>query len=436
MARAAALLFGAYRSTSLRRRRPYGKPGPVSVVVPAYNEVAVIARTVGAILASDIPVEVIVVDDGSTDGTAALVRARFGHDPRVVLVTQPNGGKASALRRGFARASHDFVVALDGDTIFRRDTVRRLVAPLGDPRVGAVAGAAEVGNVENVWCRLQAEEYLVQQEIERRAWDALSAVPVVPGAVGAWRKVAVDAVGGFSSDTLAEDADLAMALGRAGWWVVYEPRARAATEAPATLRALARQRRRWCFGLLQALWKHRGAFGARRARGLGRVVWPALVVSQVLQPLLVPLVLAATAWALYAGRWRGALLASALLVSAEVAQLVAARRFAAHAGGRPDQRHAWLWLPSRLIYRPLLFVVLARALWRTLDGVPLGWGKLARRNTCRTPSDETTYELTPPWKRPNDPLRPIDTRAPLARVVCTGSRAKPGGRIGETPMWG
>jgi cellulose synthase/poly-beta-1,6-N-acetylglucosamine synthase-like glycosyltransferase/peptidoglycan/xylan/chitin deacetylase (PgdA/CDA1 family) len=383
----ATLVIGlAFASEPRRRRRTTAMAarGPLpsaTVVVPAYNEQAVIARTVESVLESDLPLQVLVVDDGSTDATAEVVRARFGNDRRVTLVTQPNGGKAAALRTGFRHAWTDVVVALDGDTLFAPYTVRQLLAPFADRSVGAVAGTAEVGNRENALTACQALEYLVQQELERRAWDALDALPVVPGAVGAWRRHAVAEAGGFSSDTLAEDADLSMALCRAGWKVVYAPLARARTEAPASVRALVRQRVRWSFGMLQAMWKHRRALVERRAGGFGRVVLPAMALFQVVLPLLVPAALLSVAAAAIAGDLAPALLASVGLFAVELAQTAAAARLA----GRGWQRRAggllgWT-LVARLVYRPLLLVVMARSLARVLDGIPLGWNKLVRRGT-------------------------------------------------------
>jgi peptidoglycan/xylan/chitin deacetylase (PgdA/CDA1 family)/spore germination protein YaaH len=380
-ARALALIGLALASEPLRRRR---RPGPlpsVSVVIPAFNEAAVIERTVGSVLASDLPVRVIVIDDGSTDGTADEVRRAFGRDPRVRLVRQRNAGKSAALRAGFAVAEGEVVVALDGDTLFAPTTVRRLVEPFVDRRVGAVAGTAEVGNRENALCACQAVEYLVQQEIERRAWDALRALPVVPGAVGAWRRRAVAEVGGFSSETLAEDADLSIALCRAGWRVVHAPEARARTEVPVSVRALVRQRVRWSFGVLQALWKHRRALVERRAGALGRIVLPMQILSQVALPLLVPLALAGAVLAALGGNFAAALWASAALLAVELAQGTAAAALAARSGDRAGARLLPWIVVARILYRPLLYAVLVRSLARVIDGIPLGWNKLARRGT-------------------------------------------------------
>ena len=377
----ALLLMAAALAEERRRRRarPRGPLPSVTALIPAFNEALVIERTIDSVLASDVPVEVVVVDDGSTDGTAAVVTARYRRDPRVRLMRQKNGGKAAALRAGFALCRTEVVVALDGDTLFAPTTVRRLIEPMCDPRVGAVAGTAEVGNLENALGRWQALEYVVQQELERRAWSVIDAVPIVPGAVGAWRRRAVLHAGGFSSETLAEDADLAMTLCRRGWRVVHAPAARARTEAPTSLRAVVKQRVRWSFGILQALWKHRRA--VRERHGFGRVVWPVMALSQLALPLLTPPALLAAAAAAVAGNLQPALVASALLCAVEVAQLVVAAALAHHSGGAGAWRLAPSLLTSRLLYRPLLLAVALRSIGRLFDGVPLGWGKLARRNT-------------------------------------------------------
>jgi cellulose synthase/poly-beta-1,6-N-acetylglucosamine synthase-like glycosyltransferase len=379
--RALVVLALALWAERRRTGRPVAPLPSATVVIPAFNEAAVIERTVASVLVSDVPVQVLVIDDGSTDGTAAVVRSRFGDDPRVRVLERENGGKAAALRTGFAAAHAQVVVALDGDTLFAPSTVRRLLEPFVDRRVGAVAGTAQVGNRENALCACQALEYLVQQEVERRAWDALGALPVVPGAVGAWRRRAVAEVGGFSSGTLAEDADLAMALCRAGWRVVYAPSARARTEAPTTVRALVKQRVRWSFGVLQSMWKHRRALIERRAGAFGRLVLPTMILFQVVLPLLVPAALVAMVAALYAGNFVPALLATVVLFGVELAHALAAGLLERRGGGRGGLRLVGWLVAGRLFYRPLLLLVLARSLGRVLDGIPLGWGKLARRGT-------------------------------------------------------
>ncbi|MGL4314213.1 MAG: glycosyltransferase, partial [Sphingomonas sp.] len=215
----------------------------VSVIIPAYNEAKVIESSVRRVLASDYPgIELIVADDGSSDGTSDIVRAAFGDDPRVRLLTLKNGGKASALNRALREATGEVIIALDADTQFEPLTIRRLARWFGDPDIGAVAGNAKVGNRVNLVTRWQAVEYVTAQNLERRALARFDAMTVVPGAVGAWRRAALDEVGGYPEDTLAEDQDLTIAIQRAGWRVDYDTDAVAWTEAPQTFRALAKQR--------------------------------------------------------------------------------------------------------------------------------------------------------------------------------------------------
>jgi cellulose synthase/poly-beta-1,6-N-acetylglucosamine synthase-like glycosyltransferase len=375
------VLIAAIISERRRKERPnHGLLPTVSALVPAFNEANVITRTIDSLLDSDVPVEVIVIDDGSTDDTAAVVRHRYLREPRVRLIRQPNAGKAAALRTGFAAARTEVVIALDGDTIFARDTVRRLIEPMRDPRIGAVAGTAEVGNLENALTRWQGLEYMLQQELERRAWDAFGALPIVPGAVGAWRRRAVFEAGGFSSDTFAEDADMAMALCRRGWRVIHAPAARARTEAPAGLRSLIKQRVRWSFGILQSLWKHRAAPIDEDAGYFGRLVWPTMVLFQVLLPLLTPLALFAMVVAAISGNLLPALIISAFLFATELIQFVVACVLSYRSQGAGIRLFLSV-IPTRLFYRPLLLGITLRSLARLLDGVPLGWAKLTRRNT-------------------------------------------------------
>jgi peptidoglycan/xylan/chitin deacetylase (PgdA/CDA1 family)/GT2 family glycosyltransferase len=233
---------------------------PVTVIVPAFNERLGIEAAVRSIAASTHPVEVIVVDDGSTDGTADLAEA-LGL-PCVRVLRKENGGKPSALNAGLEAASHEIVVMVDGDTVFEPDTVRALVQPFADPRIGAVSGNTKVANRGGILGAWQHIEYVVGFNLDRRLFDVGECMPTVPGAIGAFRRDALLGVGGVSDDTLAEDTDLTMSLCRAGWRVVYQDDALAWTEAPATLGALWKQRYRWCYGTLQAMWKHRGAGAA------------------------------------------------------------------------------------------------------------------------------------------------------------------------------
>jgi peptidoglycan/xylan/chitin deacetylase (PgdA/CDA1 family)/GT2 family glycosyltransferase len=363
-----------------RARRGRGGPvrAPVTVIVPAYNEAAGIEATVRSILASRHPVQVIVVDDGSTDATSDIVMSL--RLPRVRLIRQANAGKAAALNTGLAAARTELVVMIDGDTVVEPDTVGTLAAHFADPSVGAVSGNAKVGNRRGLLGRWQHIEYVIGFNLDRRMYDVLACMPTVPGAVGAFRRSAVLAVGGVGEDTLAEDTDLTMALERAGWRVTYEQRAVAWTETPASLGQLWKQRYRWCYGTLQAIWKHRRAVVERGAAGrLGRRGLPYLLVFQVALPVLAPVVDIAALVALLTGNpGRTALVWLGFLVLQLIPGIVAFRL-----DGEPLT--PLLALPlQQFVYRQLMYLVVIQSVATALSGALLPWHKLDRHGTAVT----------------------------------------------------
>lgn len=377
---AGALVIGRLLLLVVAARRHAGRvavPGtlvtePVSVVVPAYNESAGIAETVRSLVLSNHRVEVIVVDDGSTDGTADVVEG-LGL-PAVTVVRQPNGGKPAALNAGIARARHELIVMMDGDTVFEPTTVRRLVQPFHDPRVGAVAGNTKVANRSGLLGLWQHIEYVIGFNIDRRAYDVLQCMPTVPGAVGAFRRRALVDAGGVSDDTLAEDTDLTMAITRAGWRVVYEPTAVARTEVPAGLGQLWRQRYRWSYGTIQSMWKHRAAVtDTGRSGHFGRVGLLHLGLFQVLLPLLAPLM---DVFLVY-----GVLFLDPLRTLLFWSTLMAAQAIGGFYAFRLDgerMRLVWLLPLQQIVYRQLMYAVVIQSLFTAFAGVRLPWQKLRR----------------------------------------------------------
>lgn len=347
-------------------------PG-VSVVVPAYNEELGIAAAVRSLADSDYPeLEIIVVDDGSTDGTSAVVEA-LGI-PGVRLIRQENAGKPTALNTGIAAATHDVLVLVDGDTVFEPDAMRALVGPLADPRTGAVSGNTKVGNRGGLLGRWQHIEYVIGFNLDRRMFDVLQCMPTVPGAIGAFRRQTLEEVGGVSDDTLAEDTDLTMAICRAGWRVVYAPEARAWTEAPATLGQLWRQRYRWCYGTMQAMWKHRRAVIEGGASGkLGRRGLPYLLAFQVFMPLLAPVIDVAAVYALV-------FLPSPTIAYVWLAFLAMQYVSAAYAFAldRESPRPLWSLVLQQFVYRQLMYLVVIQSVASALYGIRLKWQKLRR----------------------------------------------------------
>ena len=371
--RTAVLLVFARRHSRQPQRAAATDLPPVSVIVPAYNERVGIEACLRSLCASDYPAfEVIVVDDGSTDDTADVVRA-LGL-PRVTLIGQENAGKPAALMTGIHAAAAEIVVLVDGDTVFEPQSLRHLVAPMVDERVGAVSGNTKVGNRRGLIGRWQHIEYVIGFNLDRRMFDVLECMPTVPGAIGAFRRRALDDIGGVSDDTLAEDTDLTMGICRAGYRVVYAPMARAWTEAPSSVGALWRQRYRWCYGTLQAMWKHRHAIVERGASGrLGRRGLPYLLIFQVALPLLAPVVDVATVAGMFTGR--GTELVTAWLVFLAVQVFSAVYAF--HLDG---ERLRTLWaLPlQQLVYRQVMYLVVVQSAASALYGIRLRWHKLDR----------------------------------------------------------
>ncbi|MFI1566270.1 glycosyltransferase [Streptomyces sp. NPDC020490] len=375
------LLSGVHARRVRRRRFSWGPPvtEPVSVLVPAYNEAKCIENTVRSLMASEHPIEVIVIDDGSSDGTARIVEA-MGL-PGVRVVRQLNAGKPAALNRGLANARHDIIVMMDGDTVFEPSTVRELVQPFGDPKVGAVAGNAKVGNRDSLIGAWQHIEYVMGFNLDRRMYDILRCMPTIPGAVGAFRRSALERVGGMSDDTLAEDTDITMAMHRDGWRVVYAEKARAWTEAPESVQQLWSQRYRWSYGTMQAIWKHRKALVERGPSGrFGRVGLPLVSLFMVVAPLLAPLIDVFLLYGVVFGptqktvvAWLGVLAIQAVC--------------AAYAFRLDKERMTHLIsLPlQQILYRQLMYVVLLQSWITALTGGRLRWQKLRRTGVVEAP---------------------------------------------------
>ena len=345
--------------------------GPVTVIVPAYNEAAGIEDTILSLVESDWPygLEVIVVDDGSTDGTGDIVRSL--RIPGVWLVQQPNAGKPAALNAAIAAARTEIVVMVDGDTVFEPDAVARLVAPFSDPRVGACSGNAKVWNRRSLLGRWQHIEYVMGFNLDRRLLAVCHAIPTVPGAIGAFRLDVLRDVGGVSEDTLAEDTDLTIAITRRGWRVVYQDDALAWTEAPFTTGDLWRQRYRWSYGTLQAMWKHRGA--VRERRGIGLIGMPYAWIFQVTLPLLGPVADVVALYTLLTGGSLSVLIAWLVFTSVHCALALVAFRL-------DRERLGPLWtLPlQQIFYRQLMYLVAIQSVLSAFTGTRLRWHKIRR----------------------------------------------------------
>ena len=380
---------------SRRRERTHAGEGYepfVSIIVPAYNEELVIKNTITSLLASTYEnYEIIVVDDGSVDRTSEIVRENFSSDQRVKLYPATAGGKAAALNVGLRFAKGEIVIALDADTLFSSQTVGALAHRFLDPRMGAVAGNAKVGNRINIVTRWQALEYITSQNMDRRAFASLNCITVVPGAVGAWRRELIEQAGGFQSDTLAEDQDLTLSIRRMGYNIGYEEDAIAWTEAPDRLGTLARQRFRWAFGTLQCMRKHLDALFRPRYGALGFVALPNVWIFQILFPLISPVMdLMLLYTLLVAGldrlqqpkeysstALRQVLFYYALFLAIDWV----AASFAFLLEKREHWRLLWWLFLQRFCYRQVMYYVMIKSVAVAARGTTVGWGKLERKAT-------------------------------------------------------
>ena len=374
----------------LRPDRPeIREPLPaVTVLIPAHNEESVIVQTVTSVLESDyLDLYIIVVNDGSADKTGELLDAHFSREPRVRIIHQVNRGKAAALNVAMSHAETEIVVTIDADTEIEPDAIRKLVRHFVDPTIGAVAGNVKVGNRSRWLTRWQALEYITSQNMEKRAFDLLNCITVVPGALGAWRRQAIEAAGGITADTVAEDADLTIAIRRLGWRIGYDEEAIAWTEAPETAGQLIRQRFRWTFGTLQSFWKHSGTLFRRKYGTLGWVALPNIFVFQLALPLISPLIDLLFLWSL--GLWAleklqlswlptihattGDLMRSVLFFIGFllIDVLTCVLAFAL------ERKEDWALLGpvllQRFYYRQLMYVVLFRSVKEAVRGRPVGW---------------------------------------------------------------
>jgi cellulose synthase/poly-beta-1,6-N-acetylglucosamine synthase-like glycosyltransferase/peptidoglycan/xylan/chitin deacetylase (PgdA/CDA1 family)/spore germination protein YaaH len=361
----------------------------VSVIIPAYNEARVIEASIKRVLKSrGVDLEVIVVDDGSKDETSAIVTRAFKKDARVHLITQANAGKANAVNNGIQASKGEIIIALDADTQFEPETIARLVRWFVKPEIAAVAGNAKVGNRFNFVTRWQSVEYITAQNLERSALAMFGAMMVVPGAVGAWRRTALDEAGRYPHNTLAEDQDLTIAVQRLGWEVAYDQEAVAWTEAPESFQALVKQRFRWAYGTLQCLWKHQRIFKTGKPRGLAVIGLPQAWIFQIGFSVISPLIdfalvvniidtfvqVSMHGWAQTSGDlqrmliyWLAFLTIDALCGA--IAYWLEPR----------EKSYPVFWLLSqRFVYRQIMYYVVLKALVSAWRGLWVGWGKLER----------------------------------------------------------
>ena len=366
----------------------------ISVIVPAFNEEVNAIRTVQSLLMQDYRnMQIIFIDDGSVDNTFKIVQDTFNGNGKVKIFTKPNGGKASALNMGVEKAEGEFLVCIDADTQLKTDAISLLMKKFfaaghdGKPtgEVGAVAGNVKVGNERNMITKWQSIEYITSQNFDRRAFDYLNCITVVPGAIGGFRKEAVINAGGFTNDTLAEDCDLTMRLHRKGYIIRNCNDAISYTEAPETMRQFMKQRFRWSFGVMQCFWKHRDAVLNPRYKNFGMIALPHILIFQMILPFLAPLADLVLILSLIAAAFN-IIPASAghIILYYTIFSLVdMAGAALAFAYEKEDYKKLLWMIPQRFIYRQLMYYILFKSFNRALKGELQGWGALKRTGNVK-----------------------------------------------------
>lgn len=374
----------------------------VSIIVPAYNEEVNCLRTISSLLRQDYPnIEIVFVDDGSKDSTYDKVYNEYKNHPKVKVFTKPNGGKATALNFGIEKSSYDFLVCIDADTQLKTDAVSFLIDKFFvrnaenskeiDPKIGAIAGNVKVGNEVNMISRWQSIEYITSQNFDRRAFDYLECITVVPGAIGAFRKDAVLIAGGFTSDTLAEDCDLTMRLHQNGYLIRNCTSAISYTEVPETMTQFLKQRFRWSFGVIQSFWKHRKSLLRRKYKNFGMIALPNILIFQIILPFLSPLAdliliisLLFASVGIIPASFDKIILYYLIFMLVDIIGAAVAFYFE-----KEDYRKLIWLVPQKLIYRQLMYYILLKSIRKAIKGELQGWGILNRTGNVQELDNKT-----------------------------------------------
>jgi len=350
----------------------------VSIIVPAYNEEVNAVSSLNNLLKQDYPnFNVIFVDDGSKDETYKRVCEALSDNEKVKIFTKPNGGKASALNYGIQHTNSEYVVCIDADTKLYPNAVSLMMMHFLDNKsgqnIGAVAGNVKVGNQINLLTKWQAIEYTTSQNFDRLAYANINAITVVPGAIGAFKKAAIDEAGGLTTDTLAEDCDLTIRILKAGYVVENENKAIAMTEAPEKIKQFIKQRTRWSFGVMQTFWKHRDTLLDKKYHGLGVWAMPNILIFQFIIPFFSPLADLFMLIGIFTGNAEKIGIYYLIFMLVDISVSILAYIF------EKENITKLIWIiPQRFCYRWIMYVVLFKSFKKALKGELQTWGVLKR----------------------------------------------------------
>ncbi|MEE9200175.1 MAG: glycosyltransferase [Candidatus Brocadiales bacterium] len=238
-------------------------PPLVSVLVPVLNAGDTIQWTVRSLLEQTYKnIEIIIVDDGSTDNTPLTCRRLERQEERVTYSRfEERAGKSAALNHAIRFAKGEFIVFIDADTTFDRDAIFNVIKNFADPKVGAVAGNLRPRNPKRtLLTRLQQIEYLFTIDVGRRIRANFGILPIVSGAFGGFRRELVEQVGGHEPGP-GNDSDLTIRIRKLGYKIAFAPDAICLTNVPDKLYGLIKQRMRWDRNLVKTrMLKHRDVF--------------------------------------------------------------------------------------------------------------------------------------------------------------------------------
>lgn len=368
-----------------RRRRqaktPKREEPLVSIIVPGYNEDRVVVSCVQSIVAANYEnYELILVNDGSTDSTADTMRELARTYPKTIFVDQPNSGKGAALNTGTAYSNGRFIMYVDSDGVFGKDTINEMLRPFENRKVGAVSGDDRPVNLDRVLTKLLSLISHVGTGFIRRALSVIDCLPVVSGNIGMFRREALEKAGALRTDTLGEDLELTWRMHRAGYTVKFAPRAVVYAESPSTLRGLWRQRVRWARGMLQATLIHKDMIGNPRYGAFG-IYLLFNTLSMIVVPLaqIIVLIGLPVVFVIQPDDLPHDFIGWISLIGLSLALIVLLYSIALNKAWK-DLRYFWVF-PLWPIYATVMGFALGWAVILEIRGAEKNWNKLERTGT-------------------------------------------------------
>ncbi len=366
-----------------------------TVVIPAWNEEKVILKTLDHLLSLKFKkFRIVVIDDGSTDHTFNKVIEKYPRNRRLRAFKIPNGGKSNAINYAISRCRSEVIIVQDADTLLNENAIPLLIRHFDNEKIGAVAGNVKVGNRKSLLTKLQALEYITSQNLDRRAFHLTNSISVVPGAIGAWRRKYVKQLGGFNSDTLAEDAELTYAMLANGYKVINEPNAIAYTEAPENMKDFIKQRFRWMFGTLQVSIKYLKYCLSLKRKSFGWITIPNVLFYNIIFPILSPFIDLFTILIITGALWQqiinddltfegldDIIIFSFGFILAEI--VIALIAFILEP---KETKRLLLYYPiQKVIYKYILMIVSIKTLLTALKGPNVHWEKKSRTANVEIP---------------------------------------------------